>query len=226
MNTADGRWAAPEWWRRHLAPLFTGLPPAAHCNSSEPHRASGAEAAAARPLRQARSMSGGWLPGRADQSFDAHRLDRPGQALVQGDHRLPAKQISCERDVRTADLRIVNGQRLMHDLRRRVGSRNYRVWGARPPARCCTSMAGVQLRVDFGDGSPVIGPQPGAAVCSTSQSSRPWFMLSRRLLVVRRWLERAPPRRLWAGVLRMRVSVSWRRCRPPRRTRRARRRVR
>src|SRR3954469_24560224 len=57
---------------------------------------------------------------RAGQRGDACRIDRPPQPLAQLHRGFPAEQLTRERDVRLADLRIVGGKRLEDDLRARA----------------------------------------------------------------------------------------------------------
>ena len=48
-------------------------------------------------------------------------LDRAREAVAQVDLRLPAEQVARARDVGLAHLRVVDRQRLEHDLRARLG---------------------------------------------------------------------------------------------------------
>src|SRR5215210_4861296 len=57
----------------------------------------------------------------ADQGLDAGLLDRPPQAVEQPDPGLPAQDVARPRDVGPADLRVVGGERLVHDLRPGAG---------------------------------------------------------------------------------------------------------
>ena len=61
------------------------------------------------------------LVGGADEALDAGLLDRPAQAVDQLDRRFPAEQVAGAADVGAALLRIVGRQRLVDDLRARVG---------------------------------------------------------------------------------------------------------
>src|SRR5690242_17085398 len=57
-----------------------------------------------------------WLAGLADEALDARLVDRALQALCKADLRLPAEELLGAGDVRLADLRIVDRQRLEDDL--------------------------------------------------------------------------------------------------------------
>src|SRR3954452_16459337 len=57
----------------------------------------------------------------ADERGDAGLLDGPLEPLPKGDLGLPAQQLASERDVGLADLRVVGGERFVHDLRPRAG---------------------------------------------------------------------------------------------------------
>src|SRR5215217_5424051 len=63
----------------------------------------------------------------ADQARGAHGLDRALESLPEFDLGLPAEHLAGERDVRLADLRVVGGQGLVHDLRARAGDLDHRV---------------------------------------------------------------------------------------------------
>ena len=56
----------------------------------------------------------------ADGGLVAERLDRLPQAVLQRDLRLPAEDLLRTRDVRLPNLRVVDGERLEHDLARRA----------------------------------------------------------------------------------------------------------
>src|SRR5260221_2752444 len=75
-----------------------------------------------KPLRDERSGAGAvTLVGGADEALDAGLLDRPAQAVVELDRRLPAEQIAGAADVGLALLRVVDRQLLVDDLRARLG---------------------------------------------------------------------------------------------------------
>src|SRR3954451_15796499 len=83
-------------------------------------------AMAGRILRRRRSRAAdgaerGRSVGGADEALDAGLLDRPAQAFAQVDLRLPAEQVAGLGDVGLALLRVVGRERLMDDLRARLG---------------------------------------------------------------------------------------------------------
>src|SRR4051795_8447856 len=59
--------------------------------------------------------------GGADECFGAGLLDGALQPLAQVDLRAPPQQLARQADVGLADLRVVGGQRLIDDLRARLG---------------------------------------------------------------------------------------------------------
>src|SRR3954451_15041670 len=67
---------------------------------------------------------GGAGPG---QGLDAGLLERAAQALAQLDLRLPPEDLARQRDVGLADLGVVHGGRLVHDLRPRAGDLDNRL---------------------------------------------------------------------------------------------------
>src|SRR4051794_18307241 len=77
------------------------------------------DAARTRPAAPRRTLRTARPPSRG--------AEHPPQAVLELDLRLPAEQLACPRDVGLAHLRIVDGQRLVHDLGLRAGHAEHRL---------------------------------------------------------------------------------------------------
>src|SRR5207247_9413293 len=74
------------------------------------------------PSPAARTSAAAMTPiGLRNDRLPSQRAEHQVQPLLELNRRLPAEQLTCPRDIRLTNLRIVHGQRLVDDLALRPG---------------------------------------------------------------------------------------------------------
>src|SRR4051812_40796258 len=102
-----------------------------------------------------------------DESLDARLLDRLLQPVLERDLRLPAEQVLGAGDVGLADLRVVDGQRLVDDLRARAGHLDHGL--GELEQRVLVLVADVDRQVDVGLAQ---GDQPADLIVHVTEAPR------------------------------------------------------